>query len=197
MLREVQRAVATAQIEPVMVGGIDVGRAHDLTELVVLGRAPGHSLPMRFCVSLREVEFDDQQALLWEVITSLPFTAVLVDRNGIGAHLAENLERTGRAVGVDFTNEMKELFAVEARVQAERGKTPLPLDRDLAYQIHSIKRSKTMTMRNRYDAARNELGHADRFWGWALAIWAASAVDMAQATGQQIIDRRVPIGPGY
>lgn len=175
MLPEVQRAVSRSEIESAFVGGIDVGRVHDLTEMVICGYGR-RARPIRFCISLSNVEFDKQQALLWRVITSLPFTVVLIDQNGLGMQLAENLSRTGRAAGVDFTGQNKELFAVEARIQAERKNTPLPLDRDLAYQIHSIKKTKTAAKFNRFDTERNEKHHADKFWAWALALFGASAL---------------------
>jgi phage FluMu gp28-like protein len=108
------------------------------------------------------------------VIKRLPFTQVLVDQNGIGMQLAEDLKKeTGKAEGVDFTSPNKELWAVEARVKAEAALTPLPMDRDLAYQIHSIKKTRTDAKNNVYDTERNEKHHADKFWSWALALWAA------------------------
>jgi len=176
MLPEVQAAVRTEQIEGVLVGGLDVGRQKDLTEFMALGRATTGQLPVRFSISLDRVRYDDQEQCFFDIISALPFTAVLIDQNGIGAQLAENLEaRTGKAHGIDFTSESKELLAVEARIQAERGNTPLPLDRDLAYQIHSIKKTVTPAKFNRFDTERNEKHHADKFWAWALAIYAAQS----------------------
>jgi len=86
--------------------------------------------------------------------------------------LAENLARTGIAKGVTFTNKSKEDWAREARIQAERGLTPLPVDRDLTYQIHSIKKIVTPSKNNVFDTERNDEHHADKFWAWALALWA-------------------------
>jgi phage FluMu gp28-like protein len=122
-------------------------------------------------VSLSQVKYDDQERCFKEMITQLPFTQVLIDQNGIGSQLAENLTQTGKAQGVDFTNATKELWAVEARLQAERGNVPIPLERDLAYQIHSIKKKVTAAKNNVFDTERNEKHHADKFWSWALAIW--------------------------
>jgi len=62
---------------------------------------------------------------------------------------------------------------VEARVKAEAGNTPIPMDRDLAYQIHSIKKIVTAAKNNVFDTERNEKHHADKFWAWALALWAS------------------------
>jgi len=173
MVAEIEVAISRGEVESVLVGGLDIGRKRDLSEFIALGKSTTGQLPVRFSVSLDRVEFDEQQACFQTIITHLPFTTVLIDKNGIGAQLAENLERTGRAHGVDFTNEIKELLAVEARIQAERENTPLPLDRDLAYQIHSIKKMITPAKHNRFDTERNEKHHADKFWGWALAIYGA------------------------
>jgi len=182
MLPEVQAAIVEGRIEKVLAGGLDVGRRRDLTEFMALGRSTTGQLPLRFSVSLDRVRYDDQEQCIREIITGLPFTRVLIDQNGIGAQLAENLETTGYAQGVDFTNASKELWAVEARIQAQRGNTPLPVDRDLAYQIHSIKRKVTAAKHNVFDTERNERHHADKFWAWALGIWAAN-----QPTGSLVL----------
>jgi len=174
MLPEVYQAVQEQRIEPVLTGGIDIGRQRHLTEFVAVGKTTTGQLPLRFIVSLDRVEYDDQERVLVEYIRRLPFSKVLIDRNGIGAQLAENLHRqTGRAEGISFTNSSKELWAVESRIQMERNNTPLPVDRGLAYQIHSIKKTVTAAKNNVFDTERNEKHHADQFWAWALAIWAA------------------------
>lgn len=174
-LPEVLRAVQRAQIEPTLCGGVDVGRTRDLTELVLVGKQTDGRLPLRWMVSLDRTPYDAQQALLEEILRTLPITQVLVDQTGLGGQLAEHLTRTGRAEGVTFTNPLKELWAVEARVQAERGSVPIPAERDLAYQIHSIKKQVTAAKNNVFDTDANERHHADKFWAWALALWAAGA----------------------
>ena len=173
MLGDIERAIGAREIEQSLVAGIDVGRKKDKTEFVGVGKNPSKQLPVRIMISLDKTPYDAQESLFVEVIRRLPLVQVLVDQNGIGSQLAENLARkTGKAQGVDFTNQTKELWAVEARLQAERGATPLPMDRDLAYQIHSIKKTTTAAKNNVFDTERNEKHHADKFWAWALAIWA-------------------------
>ena len=174
MIPEIQRAIDAGQIESALVGGMDVGRKHDLTEFCALGKATTGQLPYRLSISLDRVEYDDQERCFREVIDRLPFIQVLIDQNGIGAQLAENLTRYGKAQGVDFTNPNKELWAVEARIQAERGNTPLPVDRDLAYQIHSIKKTLTGSKNSVFDTERNDKQHADKFWAWALAAYSGN-----------------------
>ncbi|HSW63414.1 MAG TPA: terminase family protein [Dissulfurispiraceae bacterium] len=170
ILEDIQRG----RVEYSLAGGLDIGRKRDLTEFMALGKSTSGHLPLRLSISLDKVQYDDQERCFTEVISRLPFTNVLVDQNGIGGQLAENLERTGRAQGVNFTNESKELWAVEARLQVERANTPLPADRDIAYQIHSIRKKVTAAKNNVFDTEGNEKHHADKFWAWALAIWAAN-----------------------
>ena len=187
MIPEIQRACTDAKIEEVLAAGIDVGRKKDLTELVAVGKSTTSHLPVRLMISLDRVAFAQQKSCFVEVIKRLPFTQVLVDRNGIGMQLAEDLEReTGKVQGVDFTNPTKELWAVEARVKAEAGLTPLPMDRDLAYQIHSIKKIVTAAKNNVFDTERNEKHHADKFWAWALSLWAAKTTEGRAELGQSL-----------
>jgi phage FluMu gp28-like protein len=174
LIPKIAESVVGGQMEAAFTGGIDIGRKHDKTELIVCGKGLLGQLPVRAMVTLSNVKYDDQEECLRQIITRLPFTQVLIDQNGIGAQLAENLGRTGKAQGVNFTNATKELWAVQARLEAERNKTPLPPDRDLAYQIHSIKKYVTASKNNVFDAQRNSEHHADKFWAWALAIYAGS-----------------------
>lgn len=174
MIGEISHAIATGQIESALSAGLDVGRVRDLTEFAAVGKATTGQMPYRIAISLDRVPFEKQKNCFIEFINRLPFTQVLVDKNGLGMQLAEDLEReTGKAQGVDFTNVTKELWAVEARVQAEKVNTPLPPDRDLAYQIHSIKKRVSNAKNNIFDTERNEKHHADKFWAWALALWAS------------------------
>lgn len=172
---EVAYASFTGEIEPVLSGGLDVGRKRDLSELTLTGKTTTGDLPYRLGLSLERLKFDDQLAICAYALDRLPVTALLIDQNGIGMQLAETLSARfpTRAQGVDFTNPSKELWAVETKLQFQRGKVPIPLSRELSYQIHSIKKTVTAAKNNVFDTARNEQHHADKFWSLALAIWAA------------------------
>jgi phage FluMu gp28-like protein len=167
-----QQAIRTNRIEHAYVGGIDVGRTRNTTELFLVGVTNTEAKPLRLSVTLDNVEFDDQEDCFVHVIKELPITRVLVDKNGIGMQLAENLaKRTGKAMGVDFDNASKELWAVDLRLEFERRNIVLPLDRDISYQIHSIRKMKTASgTKNKYDTEGNEKHHADKFWALALAV---------------------------
>ena len=169
---ELKRCISRGLIEFSFTGGLDIGRKRDLTEFVMLGNGTAGHKPLRLMVSLDRVPFDDQRDCIAHLIQELPFTSILIDQNGIGMQLAEQLSVGSTAQGVTFTNATKELWAVEARLQFERGNMMIPMDRDLAYQIHSIKKQITPAKNNVFDTERNEKHHADKFWALALAIWA-------------------------
>lgn len=200
LIPEVLKAASAGQVEQAFMGGLDVGRKKDLTELILLGKSTSGQYPVRIMVSLDRVKFDAQQRCFEEMLQRLPVTSVLVDQNGIGMQLAEALQKTGKATGVTFTNPSKELWAVETRVQMERGNVPLPSDRDLAYQIHSIKKKVTASKNNVFDPERNEKHHADKFWALALGLSAGDAEPKARVVHGAVrmgnTDRRNPAKPG-
>ncbi len=171
MLDEVILAHRDSKIERTLAGGMDIGRTRDLTELMILGNGEDKQKPIRFMVSLYNEKLDAQEDCFRTIFERLPLTKVLIDQSGLGRQLAESLQGNTVGLGVDFTSETKELWANGARIEAERYRTPLPVDRELAYQIHSIKRTMTATKYSRFDNDRNtDKHHADKFWAWALAI---------------------------
>jgi len=190
IVSDVARMVTEGRIEDVLVGGEDIGRVRDTTEIILLGKNTQlGSLPYRLGITLDRIEYEDQKAVNRRLLSSLPITSFLIDRNGIGANLAEDMAREfPQAQGVTFTSGTKELWAVEAKLRAQRGEVPLPLDRDLAYQIHSIRRKITAAKNSQYDPDANEKHHADMFWAWALAIWAGKMDDGSTEIGENLLE---------
>ncbi len=180
-IEETATACKEGAIESALAGGMDIGRKRNTTELGFVGKGTTPALPLRLSISLANVEFDDQRAVGQKAIEMLPVTKLLIDRNGLGMQLAEELEKTGKAEGVDFTNPNKELWSVELKVRMQRGQVPIPLDRDLSYQIHSIKKKITASKNAQFDTQANEKHHADKYWGLALAVWAAGQVGGSEA----------------
>lgn len=168
---EMKRAISRGEVEGVLVGGVDVGRKKHLTEIMLLGAAA--SMPVRLMVSLDRVKFDTQENCLRHLMQVLPISALLIDENGIGMQLAENLEADTVAQGITFTNASKALWASELKIQLERVNVPLPCDKELAYQIHSVKQKVTAAKNVVYDTEANEKHHADKMWALALSVWAA------------------------
>jgi len=196
VIDEVALAIKDRRIEGALAGGMDVGRKHDLTELVFVGRATTSQTPYRLGISLARTPFEDQVAVAAKALTLLPVTALLIDQNGLGMQLAEQLnQRFGdRAQGVNFTAPNKELWSVELRVKMQKGQVPIPLDRELSYQIHSVKKSVTTAKTVVFDVAASEKHHADKYWALALAEW---ATNISPARMSVIYDEDLRVDVGY
>ena len=124
-------------------------------------------------LTLEKVEFDEQRTVVEKVLQVLPVSRFLIDRNGLGMDLAEKVcAKYPQAEGIDFTNSSKELMAIELKLRFQRGEVPIPLERDLMYQIHSIRKRVTDAKNSVYDTENNEKHHADMFWALALCVWA-------------------------
>jgi len=174
MISEVWRACLEGWITVPLVGGMDIGRKKNLTEIILLG-IEGRSLPYRLGISLDRVEYDAQYSVLRKVLDRLPVVNFWIDDTGLGSQFAEDAEKEWPSIveGQTFTNASKEMWAVETKLRFERAEVPIPMDRSLAYQIHSIKKMITSAKNVVFDTKKNEKHHADKFWALALAIFAA------------------------
>lgn len=195
-IEELLRLIQAGQAELALAVGVDIGRTRNTTEIFAVGLATTGELPLRMAITLDNTEFDDQLGVLISVIRQLPVVAMLIDKNGIGANLAETMQRRfpGKALGVNFTNQSKLVWATDAKTLIQQRKTLLPADREIAYQIHSIKRLITAARNLVFDTARNEKHHADKFWAWALAL-AAAAGGLPAEDETVEMSERVEISP--
>jgi len=168
-------AIKEGKVEGALAAGFDVGRTHDLSEIVVVGKSQANRLPYRLGISLANAPFDSQFAVVNKALETLPITKLFIDRNGMGMQLAEQIHGKfhSRAEGVNFTNATKEVWAVGLKIEMQRGRVPLPLDRALSYQVHSIKKKLTDAKNAVFDTEANEKHHADKFWALALAVSAS------------------------
>jgi phage FluMu gp28-like protein len=184
-IESVAGAVQRGDVEPVLSGGMDIGRKKNLSELILLGTddtGVEPIYPYRLGLSLDRLEFREQFSIVAKVLDTLPVDRFLVDDMGLGMQLAEDLETRYPTVveGLHFTNDNKADMAVETKLRFQQSRSPIPLDRNLGYQIHSIKRRVTAGKRLVYDTEANEKHHADKFWALALAHMATvEAFDFA------------------
>ncbi len=167
--------VREGKVEAIFTAGYDVGRTRNTAELFLVGESTLSSYPLRLALTLDNVRFEDQQDVIALVLKTLNVTRLLIDKNGMGMQLAEDLSAMfpAKVQGADFTNANKALWATDAKMLVQKKKVPLPVERDIAYQIHSIKKLVTASKNLVFDTARNEKHHADKFWAWALALAAA------------------------
>lgn len=182
-----------SQIEFALTGGYDVGRTRNTSELYLVGISTLQSYPVRLSISLDNCDFDSQVAVLTAALTKLPILGILIDRNGIGRNLSETMERLfpGKATGIDFTNQSKALWATDGKMLFQQRRAPIPADKDLAYQIHSIKRKVTASKNLVFDTERNEKHHADKFWALMLALALAIIMEIPRQDEGVVIDNDV------
>ncbi|HXG85089.1 MAG TPA: terminase family protein [Pyrinomonadaceae bacterium] len=169
------KLVSGGKIETVFGAGVDVGRTRNLTEIFLVGISTTNTYPLRLMISLDNVKYDDQLSILKKLM-QFGIVKMLIDRNGIGSNLAENMEDSfpSKAEGAQFALESKRLWATDVKMYMEQIRLPLPPEAELGYQIHSIKRKVTASANMVFDTEKNEKHHADKFWALALALAAAN-----------------------
>lgn len=159
--------------------GFDVGRTHDATAIMIIGRMPDGKKRDFARIELRNTEFETQENTILKAYKELPIYRGRMDMGGIGGPVYEKLHKKlgDRLEGVVFTPEEKEIMAIDVKRGLEQKEFLLSNDKEFHRQIHSIKRTSNGGKYFRYDAERNEKGHADSFWAWALANSAVVITD--------------------
>jgi phage FluMu gp28-like protein len=155
---------------------MDIGRTRNATELFLVA-SDHNKYPLRFALTFQGWDFDSQLEGITFVMEKLPIAKLQIDMTGIGYNLAENAMKRypGKVYGVSFSNQLKQLWATDAKMLFQQKRVPLPVDREIAYQCHSIKKMVTASKSLVFDTDRNEKHHADKFWALALAWNSARA----------------------
>jgi phage FluMu gp28-like protein len=163
-----------ARCENGIYGGLDIGRDHDLTSFTAVEKVAGLR-PVRKRIDLKGMPFSEQKAILypWFAVCK----RVAIDRNGIGRQFAEEATQrfgTYKIEEYNFTNASKEELAYPLRSAFEDRSIRIPFEDDLLKSdLRAIRKETTSGGSTRFAADRGKNGHADRFWGLALAIHAA------------------------
>lgn len=176
LIDELRRGVDEMKVEYSLAGGVDIGRTRNTTEIYIGGDTTTGSMPLRLMLTLDGVEFNQQKDIISYAVKTLPIHTLYIDKNGIGMNIAEDLQREfpGKVLGFEFTNPSKKVLATDAKQKFQQNKVPIPKDRDLAYQIHSIRRKVSSAGNFIFDVETSEKHHADKFWSHALMIHALS-----------------------
>lgn len=152
--------------------GYDVGRHKDLSVLFLIGITPDGKKRDFARIELKNETYKKQKATVIKAYRELPIYRGRIDRTGIGDNIYEDVhaEVGDRVEGVQFTQESKEFLAIEVKRGLEQHEFLLSNDKDFHMQIHSIRRvDKGGGKHFSYESTRDERGHADSFWAWALA----------------------------
>ena len=156
--------------------GGDIGREKDLTvfwiwELVV------DILITRKVIILYKTPYHAQLQTAEDLLSNQNILRGCIDATGIGDMLVESLQNkfgTYRIEKVKFTAAIKEHLASLMLSGFEDKRVRVPADRKMREDFHSVRKTVTLAGNIRYDAARTEAGHADRFWAAALGKEAAT-----------------------
>ena len=171
--------------------GMDIGIVHDATAFYIIGMYEGRKKSV-LRLEMRSATFDKQKDTFRKLMKQLPIFRACIDMTGIGQQLTREMktEFGEKVEGVLFTMQSKEVLAMNVKTGLERREFMLENDREFHSQIHSIKRTPTAGGNFRYDAERNEKGHADSFWAWALANYAATEAKKAGFYAQYASQKR-------
>ncbi len=95
-VNEIAEYIRDGHIEQALVGGMDIGRTRDTTEIIFLGVSQfTNQLPYRFHVTLEKTEWEKQEAVVNKLLDVLPVTSFLIDRNG---HRQRSWQRVSCAI---------------------------------------------------------------------------------------------------
>ena len=176
--------------------GYDVARKRDAAAFYIIGIRGGKRASFLRHEKIG-MSFEEQKDVFRRLMKGLPVYRACMDCTGMGMPLFEELHKEfgERVEGVNFTMRTKEQMAISVRLSLERREFLLENSRDFHAQIHSIKRVAAGGG-FRYDAERNERGHADGFWAWALA---SLAFEGAQNAGfyAEYARKKYANVPGY
>ena len=155
--------------------GYDVARRRDAAVIFLIGKLPNGKKISIAEIEMKNTKFEDQLDVVRKIMHNLPVVRAAMDMTGMGEPLGERLQTefgTARVEGILFNIESKEILAMGVRTGLENNEFLLQNDSRFHRQIHSIKRIPTGVGRFRYDSERDQDGHADSFWAWALANYA-------------------------
>ena len=167
--------------------GYDIGRVSDRSSLACV-----KSVENTYEVAMMEIyakaKFKEQEDVLSAHMRTYPLAVLNIDKTGIGLNLAETMHSKfkSRVSGVYFTAPAKEEMALNLKKLFEDKRIKIPNDPLLIADLHAIKRMAGVKS-FKYDAKRNEYGHADRFWALALACRNIQAVIKRKGGGAIII----------
>ena len=153
--------------------GIDIGRHHDLTSLLVVEKVGGVCL-VRKRIDLLKMMFSAQESVLYPWIELAKRTCI--DSTGLGMQFAERAaQRFGkyRVEGITFSGPVKEELAYPVRSAFEDGAIKIPFGDDpFIADLRKIRKETSAAGKIRFVADSDDDGHADRFWALALALHA-------------------------
>lgn len=167
------------QDQPSRWGGLDLGRLNDLTVLTIVDVHSNESRWVSHLETRKRTSDADIDALVTSAINVHKCERVCIDETGLGSFPVERLKRRfpKQVVGVTFTQGSKEDLATKLYQTCAERRLRIPVDKpwakELTADMAAIRRVVTKAGNVTYDAPHTEMGHADRAWSLALALYKA------------------------
>ena len=174
--------------------GFDVARKGDLSVITVMEDLNGLKV-VRAILRMRDLRLPEQQARLGEICRLPKFRRAAIDMTGLGLGLFEYAQKEfgpSRIQGINFassvpataamrsegrkreTVRVTEALALELLQTYEDRRIQHPADGRLRDDLRKPEKITTPGGRVSIAATRDEAGHADHFWSFALALEAAA-----------------------
>lgn len=155
--------------------GNDIARRHDLWVAWVIEKI-GDVLWTREVVALRRAPFAEQDAAMRRLFDKYRVGRMCIDQTGMGERAVEDYQRwfgSARVEGLLFTAANKQGLATIGKQAFENRTVRIPDRAEIRDDLYKLKKSVTAAGNVRFDADRNDQGHADRTWALFLALNAA------------------------
>jgi phage FluMu gp28-like protein len=174
--------------------GYDIARKRDAAVIFIIGILPNGKKVSVANIEMVNQPFEYQRDQIRRLMRSgLPIARGCIDATGVGADTTETLQReftTAVLEGIIFNIQSKDALARGIKEGLEKREFILQNDNKFHRQIHSIKRMPIAGNAFRYDSERDEMGHADSFWAWALANYAIPKQNAKKGFYEQHRDKR-------
>jgi phage FluMu gp28-like protein len=157
--------------------GWDVARTTDKSVMWVDEKV-GDVMMTRQVRTFRRTSFAEQLDAFDALMKFFNVRRACIDKTGLGMPIVEEAQRRWgqyRVEGVTFTGETKQHLATHGKQMFEDKRVRIPQTRDIRESHHAVRRVTTIAGNPRFDADRNEAGHADEFWAHMLALHAAES----------------------
>lgn len=154
--------------------GWDVARTTDKSVIWVVQRV-GDVFWTRAVKTMRRTSFAEQLDAFGGFMRLFNARRACIDKTGLGMPIVEEAQRRWgeyRVEGVTFTGEVKQHLATYGKQLFEDKRVRIPVSRDIRDSHHAVRKMTTVAGNPRFDADRNEAGHADEFWAHMLALHA-------------------------
>ena len=157
--------------------GIDVGRIHDLTVIFIFEKV-GDVLWLRQLIVYQDMTIPDQTDRVVALLKGLPrWGRCCIDIGSFGRSIVEYAQREFgeyRVEGVDFTLKAKADMAIRVKEYFQDKRVRICANDQVREGLHKIRKIVTAAGNERFDAERDDAGHADEFWSLALGLLASS-----------------------